>query len=107
MKLNAIYVPSPVTVVKDGVCLFETEPDALIEYSLPDGRGGPVDWDVIEFHWDAPGLAPDRRIYTKIGRTDPLFRVLYDNLDTEWLDERVREILADNGDVDLYAGAGA
>ena len=101
--MNTVYLPYTAQVWKDGVCLFETDCELRIEYSLPDGRSGPIDWDVTEFHFDGVGTEPGKRIYTKIGRTEPLFQVLYKDLDTDTIDATLRETLADHGEVDLYA----
>lgn len=95
------YVPYTVQPHKDGVLLFERDVELLITYDLPDGPRGLVDWDVLEFHFDDKDTN-GRPIYTKIGRHEPLFAVLYKDLDREWLDERIREMLADDGIVDLY-----
>lgn len=96
-----IYVPYTVQPHKDGVLLFERDVELLIEYYLPDGPRGLVDWDVLEFHFDSKD-ASGKTIYTKIGRHEPLYHVMYKDLDREWLDERIREMLADDGIVDLY-----
>lgn len=96
-----IYVPYTVQPHKDGVMLFERDVELLIEYYLPDGPRGLVDWDVLEFHFDSKD-ASGKTIYTKIGRHEPLYHVIYKDLDREWLDERVRELLANDGVVDLY-----
>jgi hypothetical protein len=73
-----------------------------VTYDLPDGPRGPIDWDVTEFHFDAPGTEMGKRIYTKIAPHEPLFHVLKKDLDTEWIDERLRDMLADSGIVDRY-----
>ena len=96
-----IYIPYTVQVWKDGVCLFERDCELWIEYTLPDGPRGPVDWDVTEFHFEGKELG--KRIYTKICRHEPLFHVLYKDLDTEWIDATLRDMLADEGIVDRYA----
>lgn len=101
--MGEFYLPYTVQTWKDGVCLFETDCELQISYELPEGRRGLIDWDVIAFHFDACGTEPGKRIYTKINRHEPLFHVLYKDLDNEWIGERVRETLADNGEVDLYA----
>lgn len=98
-----LYIPYTVQPHKDGVCLFERDVDLKIEYDLPDGRGGAIDWDVTEFHFDGVGAEPGKRIYTKIHRHEPLFHVMYKDLDMEWIGEAVFEALADAGEVDRYA----
>lgn len=96
-----IYIPATISVYKDGVCLFETDCECRIDYELPDGRRGPVDWDVTEFHFTDKG--PDGKpIYTKIGRTEPLFGVLYKDIDRDWLDEKLNDMLADDDIIDRY-----
>lgn len=98
-----IYIPYTVQAWKDGVCLLERDCELRIEYTLPDNLRGPIDWDVTEFHFTGVGTTPDKRLYTKINRHEPLFHVLYKDLDIEWLDAAIREALADNGEVDRYA----
>ena len=92
------YIPVTATVYKDGVCLFETDCEARIEYEIADGL---PDWDISEFHFT--DTKDGRRIYTKITRTEPLFLVLYDALNLTRLHERVIEALIDNGEVRRYA----
>ena len=99
-----VYVPYTIEACKDGVCLFQADCEIKISYDLPDGRGGMIDWDVSEFHFDAVGTEPGKRIYTKIAPHEPLFKVLYAALepDRDQLGVTLREVLADHGDVDLY-----
>ena len=99
-----IYIPYTVQVWKDGVCLFERDCELRVEYTLPDGPSGAIDWDVVEFHFEDKALT--RRTYVKIGRHEPLFHVLYKDLDTDWIDATLRDMLADEGIVDRYAGNG-
>ena len=94
------YIPVTATVYKDGVCLFETDCEARIDYEIVDGL---PDWDISEFHFDAVGIEPGKRIYTTVARHMPLFHILYDAIDREWLHERVIEALIDNGEVRRYA----
>jgi hypothetical protein len=94
------YIPVTATVWKDGIVLFETDCEARIEYEIVDGL---PDWDISEFHFDAVGTEPGKRIYTKITRTEPLFKILYQDLDREWLHEQVMEALIDNGEIRRYA----
>ena len=100
--MSYVYIPYTVQVWKDEICLFETDCDLKVTYDLPDGPRGPIDWDVTEFHFDAPGTEMGKRIYTKIAPHEPLFHVLKKDLDTEWIDERLRDMLADSGIVDRY-----
>jgi hypothetical protein len=41
-------------------------------------------------------------VYTEIGRTDPLWKDLYDHCDREWIHDQARETLAADGICDLY-----
>lgn len=100
--MSTVYIPYIVQAWKDDVCLFEADCELKIDWNLPDGRRGPVDWDVTGFYF-SDKRADGKLVYTEIGRTEPLFGVLYKDLDTEWIDERLREVLADHGAVDLYA----
>lgn len=90
------YVPVTITVCKDDVCLFETDCEARIEYTID---GADVDWDVSEFHFS------DKGQYTKVARHMPLFHILYDAMDREWLHEQIIEALIDNGEINRYAEA--
>ena len=94
------YIPVTATVYKDGVCLFETDCEARIDYEIVDGL---PDWDVTEFHFDAVGTEPGKRIYTKVARHMPLFHILYDAIDREWLHEQVIEALINNEEISRYA----
>ena len=97
-----VYVPITIPVFKDGVCLFETGCEARVEYELPDGPDGPIDWDVTAFHF-ADKNVHGRSVYTQLTRVEPLFHVLYNAMDREWIDTQTREALAADGLVNLYA----
>ena len=99
--MSTVYIPYTVQAWKDDVCLFEADCELKIDWCLPDGRRGPVDWDVTGFYFS--DKKDGKLVYTEVNRTEPLFGVLYKDLDTEWIDERLREVLADHGEVDLYA----
>jgi hypothetical protein len=88
------YVPITITVCKDDVCLFETDCEARIDYEIVDDL---PDWDVTEFHFSDSGK------YTKVARHMPLFHILYDAVDREWLHEQVLEAVIDNGEINRYA----
>lgn len=94
------YVPYTVQAWKDDVCLFERDCELGIFYELPDGPEGHVDWDVVEFHFS--DTKDGKPVYTKINRHEPLFHVMYKDLDTEYLNEHIRETLANDGIVSLY-----
>jgi len=88
------YIPVTITVCKDDVCLFETDCEARIDYEIVDDL---PDWDVTEFHFS------DNGVYTKVARHMPLFHILYDAVDREWLHEQVMEAVIDNGEINRYA----
>jgi hypothetical protein len=88
------YVATTITVYKDGVCLFEADCEARIEYEIVDDL---PDWDISEFHFSDSGK------YTKVARHMPLFHILYDAVNREWLHEQVMEAVIDNGEVRRYA----
>ena len=92
------YVPVTITVCKDDVCLFETDCEARIDYDIFDGI---PDWNVTEFHFS------DKGPYTKIAPHEPLFHVLYNALNRDWLHEQVMEALIDNGEISRYVTVGA
>ena len=99
--MSYCYIPTTITVWKNDVCLFEADCEAKCEYSLPDGPSGPVDWVVTAFHF-ADKRADGTRVYCEIERTEPLFGVLYADIDREWIGDQLREALAQDGIVDLY-----
>jgi hypothetical protein len=101
--VNYVYIPYTVQAWKDDVCLFETDCELKVSYDLPDGRSGVIDWDITGFFFDACGTEPGKRVYTEIHPHEPLFHVLKKDLDLDYIDERLRETLADHGEVDLYA----
>jgi len=88
------YVPVTITVCKDGVCLFETDCEARIEYEIVDDL---PDWDISEFHFSDSGK------YTKVARHMPLFHILYDAVNRKWLHEQVMEAVINNGEISRYA----
>ena len=96
------YIPITISVWKGDVCLFEADCEAKCEWSLPDGPDGPIDWDVTAFWFDNAGTEPGKRKAVDIYRTDPLFSILYADMDRDWLDEQLREALAADGIVNLY-----
>ena len=100
--MNYVYIPYTVQAWKDDVCLFETDCELKVSYDLPDGRSGVIDWDVTGFFFDNVGTEPGKRVYTEIHPHEPLFHVLKKDLDLDYIDERLRETLADSGIVDLY-----
>ena len=95
-----LYIETTISVWKDDVCLFETDCEARIDYEIVDGL---PEWDISEFHFDAVGTEPGKRIYTKVARHMPLFHILYDAIDREWLHEQVIEALINNEEISRYA----
>ena len=92
------YIEATVSAWKDDVQLFETDCECRIEYDIVDGM---PDWDVTEFHFtDTKNGKP---VYAKITRTEPLFHILYKDLDREWLQEKVIDACVDNGEMRRYA----
>lgn len=92
------YIPVTATVIKDGVCLFETDCEARIDYEIVDGL---PDWDISEFHFT--DTKDGKPFYTKVARHMPLFHILYDAMDREWLHEQVIEALINNEEIRRYA----
>ena len=92
------YIPVTATVIKDGVCLFETDCEARIDYEIVDGL---PDWDISEFHFT--DTKDGKPLYTKVARHMPLFHILYDAVDREWLHEQVIEALINNEEISRYA----
>ena len=81
---NQTEIEVTATVEQDGVCLFETDAVAVIDW---DNDFGLFDWDIVEFRFDKPRINKS----TSIGKGNPLFAILKDGIDSEWLGERVAE----------------
>ncbi len=96
------YIPITVSVWKGDACLFQCDCEAKCEWSLPDGPSGPIDWDVTAFWFENVGTEPGKRKTVEVYRADPLFAVLYADMDREWIDTQLREALWTDGIVDLY-----
>lgn len=92
------YIPVTATVYKDDVCLFETYCEARIEYEIVDDL---PEWDISEFHFT--DTKDGKPLYTKVARHMPLFHILYDAIDREWLHEQVIEALINNEEIRRYA----
>lgn len=89
------YVETTVSVIKDGVCLFEADCEIRVEWELQNREDLP-NWDVTEFHFTAKDRKTGLTKYTKINRTEPLFGVLYDNLNHDDITDKLREMNDDN-----------
>ena len=92
------YIPVTITVCKDDVCLFETDCEARIDYEIVDDL---PEWDISEFHFT--DTKDGKPIYTKVARHMPLFHILYDAMNREWLHEQVMEAVINNGEARRYA----
>jgi hypothetical protein len=92
------YIPVTITAYKDNVCLFETDCEARIDYEIVDDL---PEWDISEFHFT--DTKDGKPIYTKVARHMPLFHILYDAIDREWLHEQVIEALINNEEIRRYA----
>lgn len=73
MLENQMYVPQTLTIIKNGVTLFETDCEVLIEYYFDAGE---IDWRPVSFHFEGRGAAPEQRLYADINKTEPLWAVL-------------------------------
>lgn len=53
MLENQMYVPQTLTIIKNGVTLFETDCEVLIEYYFDAGE---IDWRPVSFHFEDAAL---------------------------------------------------
>ena len=102
MSDRYVYIPITITVWKGDVCLFQCDCEAKCKWNLPDGPSGPIDWDVTAFWFDNVGTEPHKRRIVEIYKPEPLFGVLYADMDREWIGDQLREALARDGLVNLY-----
>ena len=93
--MSFVYVPVTIGIFRGDVHLTDFDCEARVEYELPDGPSGVLDWDVTGFHF--AGKHNGKPVYAEINRTDSLFKDLYDNCDREWLHDQAREALARDG----------
>jgi len=98
--MSYLYVPVTIGIRRGDVHLVDVDCEARVEYELPDGPSGVLDWDVTAFHF--AGASTGRAVYAEIGRTDSLFKDLYDHCDREWIHDQAREALARDGICNLY-----
>lgn len=98
--MNCVYVPVTIGLYRGDCRLADVDCEARVEYELPDGPSGVLDWDVTAFHFT--GSHNGARVFAELGRSDPLFRELYANMDAEWIHDNARETLAADGICDLY-----
>jgi hypothetical protein len=98
--MSYLYVPVTIGIFRGDVHLTDFDCEARVDYDLPDGPSGVLDWDVTAFHfWSKHN---DITVYHEMGRTDPLFKDLYDHCDREWIHDQAREALAADGICNLY-----
>jgi len=90
MNDRQLYVETTITATKDGVTLFETDCEVLVEFFMDAGE---IDWRPLEFHFTGRGTEPGKRIYTKINRTEPLWEVLAANLSDDVIMTAIRDHL--------------
>jgi hypothetical protein len=98
--MSFVYVPVTISVYRGECYIAEFDCEARVDYELPDGPSGVLDWDVTAFHFSS--ITNGKAVYTEIGRTDPLWKDLYDHMDREWLHDQAREALARDGICNLY-----
>jgi hypothetical protein len=100
-----VYVPVTIGIYRGDVHLTDFDCEARVDYELPDGPSGVLDWDVTGFHFASTHNG--KAVYTEIGKTDALWRDLYDHMDREWVHDQAREMLAADGICNLYLGPDA
>jgi hypothetical protein len=98
--MSFVYVPVTIGVYRGDCLIADFDCEARVEYELPDGPSGVLDWDITAFHF--AGASTGRAVYHEIGSTDPLWKDLYDNCDREWVHDQAREALAADGICNLY-----
>jgi hypothetical protein len=98
--MSYLYVPVTIGIYRGDVHLTDFDCEARVEYELPDGPSGVLDWDVTGFYFTGRHMGGP--IYHEIGSTDPLWKDLYDHMDREWVHDQAREALARDGICNLY-----
>lgn len=80
---NQIEIDVTATVMHDGVCLFEADAVAVVDW---ENDFGLFDWDITGFRFE------DHITRTAtIGKGHPLFAILKNGIDEGWLGDRVAE----------------
>jgi hypothetical protein len=98
--MSYLYVPVTIGIHRGDVHLTDFDCEARVDYDLPDGPSGVLDWDVTGFYfWSKHN---GMTVYHELGRTDPLFKDLYDHMDREWIHDQAREALAADNICNLY-----
>lgn len=86
------YIEATITVEKEGICLFETDCEILVDYV--DDRGD-LDLDVRSFHFTK--TSPDgKRTLTAVHPHEPLFHSLLTGVNMDWLTQQVFDLIAEN-----------
>jgi hypothetical protein len=98
--MSYLYVPVTIGIYRSDVHLTDFDCEARVDYELPDGPSGVLDWDVTAFHF--AGKHNGKPVYHELGKTDPLFADLYKHKDDEWIHDQAREALAADGICNLY-----
>lgn len=94
-------IETTITAIKNGVCLFESDFIASIDYHID--RYGELEWHVDEYiaedkrrTWDE--MAGKWRVEKiSVAVPDKLAEVLDEYLDHAWMEEQIRERIADCG----------
>jgi hypothetical protein len=96
-------IETTISCMINGVCLFETDVTAVIDYKY-DRRHGELDWWVDEYlvegeHriWDKAGHSTGKQSVT-IVVPEKLAEAFDEHLDRDWMEEQIRERLADYAD---------
>lgn len=96
-------IPTTISCIINGVCLFETDVTAVIDYKI-DRRYGELEWWVDEYRvegahriWDKDGRSAGEQAVS-ITVPENLADVFDKYLDRDWMDSEVRERLADMDD---------
>jgi hypothetical protein len=96
-------IRTTITAMKDGVCLFETDATAEIDYSRD--RYGELEWHVDQ--WTVTGSGPDvwdtlrgewKRTEIEVAVPEKLAEVFDTYMDSAWMEEQIREQLMDYDD---------
>lgn len=98
--MSYLYVPVTIGIHRGDVHLVDVDCETRVEYDLPDGPSGVLDWDVTGFYFS--GKHNGKPVYTEIGQIDPLWKDLYNHMDREWVHDQAREALAADGICNRY-----
>jgi urocanate hydratase len=100
---TTMKIPTTITVMINGVCLFETDVVAVIDYEI-DRRYGELEWWVDEYRiegeqsiWEKDGKTSEKKAVS-FAVPKALAEVFDEHLDRDWMDDQVRGQLADMDD---------